>query len=1314
MKKIIKYTVRVLLILLSTVILLIVLAGITIQTSYFKKKLPPIIEKIASGYVTGTLTIKRIDGNLLQGFVLTDILLLDKQDTVAYIPKMSVSYRLFSLLTKKLELTSANLESPFFFLKQENDSTWNIQHIVKPLQTKQSDTTSSSFVVDLKHFYIESGLIIIASADTVIPKRVENLNIALSLYYSEKTQKINIQEFNLQTQEPYLLLRDFTANITRKQEAIEIKDLIIKTALNQITAQGNYSPHPKVRGEFTLCSEPLHINEFNYYIPGVELLAYPTFELIAHIRNDSLIASVQLNSQTTKENSNTVISQESIDLDLALANFPAIIYNQTDSLIQYELLGKFINVNLANWGTSPEVNYLINGDITAQGSGANPKTLITRVEGNLKSSIIENYKIDLLDFEIDVNKGNIKGEAIGIGDFGKIILTPVIKGFTNESPTYNVKLLGQNLNLAVITGNDSLASNLNLRATIGGRGFNPKTLDAKVDIYVKKSQISTVFVDTLFANMNYSRENFLIDSLWLKTQSLTVKAKGNYSLNSSSNIVLLAYLNNLDEFSSLLPISGLKTSGQLDARLWGKRDSLNLDALLKLNEFKYDSITTDSIFLKAKALLTQNDTLINAELLVNNIKSSGIQIDSVKAIVTSSLDSAFITGRIANIDFNTNFNTGINWSDKIRVRLDSWLINYKGEQWSLQEAPATFVIDSTNYIVNNFKLASNRSDSSGYIWANGFYSSSGAEGLDLKIANLSIDEIAKLAGQKIDATGNINVDLSLKGTAAYPKLIGNFSIDKPMFNEFVINSFNVDIDYELDRLKFNGEIVPKDSGRIELAGELPMNLKLDKVNFNIYSTRNVTANIIIDRFPLALFQIFNLSEEIKGTLDGSGSINGPISSLNPFGSFHLTNASFGIPQYGIDYRKILFDINMQNDKIIVDTFRIDTRDGNVTAQGQIYFISDFYKGNLRNSTVKIDFDKFNPIDHKQLNVQLSGNASLSGESGHVVFGGDLNIPKAEVNLPFLFNLLGKFNSPDIPKSILMQEIERNKLLQNAPNKLHKSSSIADSTSKLNKINDTISTNYFKNFTGKLKLKIPRNTWIKNDDMRIELSGDLELRKNRGFFELFGTVDVVRGQYDLFGKIFKIDEGTITLNGGEELVPSLDVTASYRFRNQGKVEQTLTVKASGTTNTPKIDFTLDGNYINEGDALSYILFGKGLNELTLSQQDNISGSGKSNLAGNAAASLISSQLTKFLGDKLDVDYIEIKGSGNFDNATVTIGKYITKDIFISYEKLFGKTDQKDVDKYEVKLEYLIFKYLFLQLNNSSSDSGFDVIFKIESK
>jgi translocation and assembly module TamB len=248
--------------------------------------------------------------------------------------------------------------------------------------------------------------------------------------------------------------------------------------------------------------------------------------------------------------------------------------------------------------------------------------------------------------------------------------------------------------------------------------------------------------------------------------------------------------------------------------------------------------------------------------------------------------------------------------------------------------------------------------------------------------------------------------------------------------------------------------------------------------------------------------------------------------------------------------------------------------------------------------------------------------------------------------------------------------------------------------------------------GQLRIRIPRNTWIKNDDMRIEISGELDLMKNEEFFELFGVVEVVRGQYELLGRVFVIDEGTINFEGGEDMNLRLNITASYTFRNNEQVQQELSVSVSGTPEEPEVNFELDGNAIDEGDALSYILFGKSMDELTMNEQQNMEGAGVGSLAGQAAASLISAQLTNFLQKKLDVDYIEIKSGGGFDEATVVVGKYITNNLFVSYEQRFGETNEHTPKKYEVKLEYELFRFLFFELNNSTIDSGFDVIFKFD--
>lgn len=551
-------------------------------------------------------------------------------------------------------------------------------------------------------------------------------------------------------------------------------------------------------------------------------------------------------------------------------------------------------------------------------------------------------------------------------------------------------------------------------------------------------------------------------------------------------------------------------------------------------------------------------------------------------------------------------------------------------------------------------------------------------------------------------SGFFETDVVLSGTVESPLVTGTYSLNGAAVNDYRFDSIGGAFNYHKDRFFVETLVVPQDSGKLELIATLPLHYNPDSLKLEFNPKDSVSGRLIVEKISLAILQAINPGGNIAGHIEGEVNISGTAESPNPEGNIRLVNASAGIKEYGIDYRDIGLDLNFLRDKISLDNFIIKSKDGSVTGKGQVDFASDFYKGDISQSEIKLDFNRFQPFNHRQFNMQVSGNASLGGKKGEVVYSGEITIPRAEIFIPAVLRMMGKMSLPEIPKPILVQEAEKLMLS-------------ADSVKTDNAIKpDTISFGYFDQFKGKLRIKIPRNTWIKNEDLYIEISGDVELIKNNEYFELFGTLDVVRGQYDILGKTFVIDDGTIRFQGGEKIAPEMDINATYTFRNTQRVEQELSVNIKGTASAPEVHFELDENAVSEGDALSYIIFGKSMNELTIDEQDNATSAGGGTLAEKAAASLLSSQIAGFLGDKLNVDYIEVKSDGGFDNATVIVGKYITNDLFVSYQQKFGETDEKNIAKYEVKLEYELFRFLFFELNNSSNDSGFDVIIKFDAK
>ncbi|HDR50204.1 MAG TPA: hypothetical protein ENN90_01090, partial [Mariniphaga anaerophila] len=573
---------------------------------------------------------------------------------------------------------------------------------------------------------------------------------------------------------------------------------------------------------------------------------------------------------------------------------------------------------------------------------------------------------------------------------------------------------------------------------------------------------------------------------------------------------------------------------------------------------------------------------------------------------------------------------------------------------------------------------------------------------------VNIDNISLAMLEKMEMNdqlkGIFEGQLDFSGTGENPVMKGNFSLNNLEFSDYRFLQFDGNLKYSNNVFAADLNVVPQDRGKLEAAFEIPLRFYSDSLKFVLSPKDSVTGKVILEKMTLELLQAIYPAANIAGFIEGDVTLSGTMESPNPEGNIRLRDASVEMREFGIDYKNVGVNLNFLRDKIRVENLLVRSRDGSLTGSGQMDFASDFYKGDISQSEITLNFNRFQPFNHRQFNMQMNGNATFGGKKGEVAYGGNITIPRSEIYIPAVMRMLGRMTVAEMPKPLLVQEMERMSAMADPEYMEPVPVVLADSARF----------DYFDNFKGSLRIRIPRNTWIKNDDLYIELSGDVELRKSREYFELFGTVDVVRGQYDLLGKTFMINEGSISFQGGEDMMPSMDITASYAFRNPQRMEQTLSVRISGTAELPEVNFQLDGSSISEGDALSYILFGKSMNELTIDEQDNMDGAGGGSLAGRAAASILTSQLTNFLGKKLAVDYIEVKSDGGFDNATVVVGKYITNDLFVSYEQRFGETHEKDMVKYEVKLEYELFRFLFLELNNSSRASGFDVIFKFDAK
>jgi translocation and assembly module TamB len=773
MGKILKYLLVAIGWILLLLLVLLIAALVVIQTKPFREKLVSIIESQSHKYINGDLTIGSLEGDFFTHLSLKNVLLKKDSDTIAYIREVDARYKLAQILHKRLIISKIQITGPYIYLAQVNDTTWNVQQIMKPTEEEPLDTTAakSTFDIKLNLFRLNDGAIRIQTPDTLIPQQINQLNTEFTFQMIKDQIQIRMKNLSLLTDHPSFELKKLAFNLRKDPRLIDISDFVLSTALNQLKGKVQYYFDKTTKSTAIIETSPLHLQEFERYMSGYKFPATPVLKVNATMQADSVDIVMNMTDQDQR-----------IDLKLLSSNLYKWLVEKSDSILNYKLNGKLENVELLHWLGLPQYKYTLNGQLTADGQGTDPKTAVVKLIGTFENCIVENKKIDRLSFDTDLDHGNLKGLLNGSGNLGQIDLQAKINNLF-KTPDYQLNLKTSNFDAGPFSGIDTLHTNLNLTASIIGRGIDTKTLSAKANVVVAPSQVQKIQFTDAKASINYNQQNINIDSLFLQTQTLSLKAHGNYNLKSTSDLLLTADLKNMDELKSFIPVADLQTSGHMDAHLSGTRDSLTVYAIVNSPQSQYGEYSVGPITLTAHAGITPSDTLIHAQVLAYHITSGDLQLDSASINLTGTKDTALIKGHLENKDLDTHFQTTLQMGNPTKINLYELAVNYKNQEWFLTQPPAQIVIGPKDYRIDNLNFSTG--DTTQHVTAQGIISRDGNENFNLQIKNIDIKKLAELTKQDIPASGILNFNLALNGTASAPVLKGDFGIEKAEVNNTI-------------------------------------------------------------------------------------------------------------------------------------------------------------------------------------------------------------------------------------------------------------------------------------------------------------------------------------------------------------------------------------------------------------------------------------------------------------------------------------------------------------------------------------------------
>jgi translocation and assembly module TamB len=173
--------------------------------------------------------------------------------------------------------------------------------------------------------------------------------------------------------------------------------------------------------------------------------------------------------------------------------------------------------------------------------------------------------------------------------------------------------------------------------------------------------------------------------------------------------------------------------------------------------------------------------------------------------------------------------------------------------------------------------------------------------------------------------------------------------------------------------------------------------------------------------------------------------------------------------------------------------------------------------------------------------------------------------------------------------------------------------------------------------------------------------------------LSGRLETIRGEYRFLDRRFDITEGQLTFTNAAVINPELNLSAQADIGDENRTKVFL--KVGGTALQPKLSFSSEPT-MPEQDILTMLSAGmkiEGIENVDLTDQ-----------AINRGADYLSNMLGGLIQKKTGlVDVVKMKTySGQEKGAQVTLGKYVTRNIFVSYTRGFAADLSNDF-----KAEYL---------------------------
>ena len=704
-----------------------------------------------------------------------------------------------------------------------------------------------------------------------------------------------------------------------------------------------------------------------------------------------------------------------------------------------------------------------------------------------------------------------------------------------------------------------------------------------------------------------------------------------------------------------------QASGGLTGSISGPLDALRAQGRLHLEDWAYGDFRGEaaSVTFEGEDLTTKPRATLTASF--NGVQGSALPASS------ATFDGRY-GDRQAQVEFSvtggpyeqTHLAGRVALQADQDVNLDTLRLQYRHWRWENPD-PVRIVRQADGAIrFDDFHLQYGEQA----IRASGSLHPSGPLAASLVVHQVDIEPWLHAFAPAVAASGRLSLDLAAAGRVERPEVTGVVQLSDLAWNELPLGRVRVDLGFADDRLE--NHLQWRDGSRelLEVKGTLGLR---DDYPLDLNATSS--------SFDLArLAPLFDVVEQSSGSLDLRLHVGGTVKAPDLNGGLAVRGGTLRLVPAGEPYHDVQAQLTLANNRLHVDRLSAASSTGTLRTSG--WLETDGLR--LKHLQLSLQAQEFTAMNTASFQARFTGAVEAQGSLDALALKGDLSVPRARIRLDF-------FGAG--PASVSPSDLTVSGVYGGDPEEEAGAEEEAEPESPVMRMLQT-----------ELRLRLPRNVWVVGPETAVEVQGSLLVDKNFNEpFVIGGSAQAVRGFVTYRGRKFEIERGRITFTGADKINPILDVVGRHDVSDYA-----ITLHVEGESRRPRLTFSSTPDLPDE-DILSLLAFGKTIDRLSGSEQSALSAQGAA-IAGN----ILSGILEKRVGNTLGLDTLEVDVGDELGTGSVRGGRYVTQDLFLSYERQLGEQSGNTVE-----VEYSLGPRV--KLKGASDDQGqssLDLFWRIE--